>query len=154
MVSGNLLGAVSTFRRGELPMKRSTLLLLSCLAIAAVWLGHVVWGQAAETAKEKTFTITQSQLDKHVADEVAKALAADREKSGRDKPVTDDEVLNPQNWHKAIFNKAEYVIYTGPGQLMFHHWPPEETPAAKPPAGKSGAVMPTTPGPAPTKKGG
>ena len=69
-------------------------------------------------------------------------MAADREKSGRDKPATDEQVLNPQNWHKAIFNKAEYVIYTGPGQLMFHHWPPEEsTPATKrPPATKGGTA--------------
>ena len=45
------------------------------------------------------------------------------------KPATDEQILKPENWHKAIFNKAEYVIYTGPGQFMFHHWVmPERTP--------------------------
>ena len=36
-------------------MKRSTVLLFSCLALAgSAWLAHVVWGQTAET-KEKTY---------------------------------------------------------------------------------------------------
>jgi len=120
-------------------MKRSTGLLFSCLAIAAsAWLAHAVWGQTAET-KEKTITITKSQFDKYVAE----AVAADREKAPRDKDksATDEQVLKPENWHKAIFNKAEYVIYTGPGQAMFHHW---VEPAAKPPAAKSSAA-PTAP---------
>jgi hypothetical protein len=116
-------------------MKRSTVLLFSCLAIAAsAWLGHIVWGQTAET-KERTFNITQSQLDKYVGDQIAKALAAEREKAPHDKPATDEQVLNPQNWHKAIFNKIEYVIYTGPGQVMFHHWTES---AARTPSPKSG----------------
>ena len=36
-------------------------------------------------------------------------MAAEREKAAhdKDKPATDEQVLNPQNWHKAIFNKAE-----------------------------------------------
>ena len=93
-------------------------------------------GQAAEPKaaepKEKTITITKSQFDKYVAD----AVAAEREKAAREKPATDEEVLNPLNWHKAIFNKAEYVVYTGPGQVMFHHWvePAPAKPAAKGPA--------------------
>jgi len=112
-------------------MKRPTGLLLSCLALAgSVWLAHVVFGQNTET-KEKTITITKSQFDKYVAD----AVAAEREKAQRDKdrPATDEQVLNPQNWHKAIFNKVEWVIYTGPGTVLFHHWV-----ESKPPAIKSG----------------
>ncbi len=89
-------------------MKRFTVLLFSCVALAgSAWLAHVVWGQAADTkadTKERTFTITQSQLDKYVADQIAKAAAA------KDKPATDEQVLNPQNWHIARFNNAEYVI--------------------------------------------
>jgi|SRR5208283_2357372 len=115
-------------------MKHSTGLLLSCLALAgSAWLVHVVLGQTAET-REKTITITKSQFDKYIAE----AVAAEREKAQRDKdrPATDEQVLNPQNWHKAIFNKAEWVIYTGPGAVMFHHWVEA---AAKPPAIKSGA---------------
>lgn len=122
-------------------MNRSTLLLFSGLALAgSVWLAHVVWGQTAET-KEKTFSITQSQLDKYVADQIARAVATEREKARHDKPATDEQVLDPQNWHKAIFNKAEYVIYTGPGQFQFHHW----VESAKPPAAKGRAT--TAPAP-------
>ena len=115
-------------------MKRCTLVLFSCLAIAgSAWLAHAVWGQATEP-KEKTFTITQSQLDKYVADQIAKALAADP----RNRPATDEQVLKPENWHKAIFNNVEWVVYTGPGTALFHHW----VPSAKPPAAKSGAAGP------------
>ena len=46
-------------------------------------------------------------------------------------------MLNPQNWHKAIFNKMEFVIYTGPGQAMMHHWVPDTT---RPSAAKGGAA--------------
>ena len=114
-------------------MKRFTVLLFSCLALAgSAWLAHVVLAQTAET-KEKTITITKSQFDKYVAE----AVAADREKAGREKPATDEQVLNPQNWHKAIFNKMEFVIYTGPGQAMMHHWVAAET---RPPAAKGGAA--------------
>ena len=115
---------------------------------AALWLAHAVWGQATEP-KEKTFTITQSQLDKYVADQIAKALAADP----KTRPATDEQVLKPENWHKAIFNKAEYVIYTGPGQPMFHHWVPEPV---KPPAATGApATEPASPPakPAATKGG-
>ena len=58
-------------------MKRSVVLLFSCLAlVGSAWLAHVVWGQTADTKEEKKVTITQSQLDKFVAEEVAKAMAA------------------------------------------------------------------------------
>jgi hypothetical protein len=122
-------------------MNRSTVLLLSCLAIAgSAWLAHVVLGQTAAETREKTITITRSQFDKYVAD----AVAAEREKAtrGKEKPATDEDVLNPQNWHKAIFNKAEWVVYTGPGTVLFHHWVES---AAKPPVMKSGATSATTP---------
>jgi len=121
-------------------MKRTTVLLLSCLALAVTaWLAHIVSGQTAET-KEKTITITKSQFDKYVAE----AVAAEREKAQRDKdrPATDKQVLNPQNWHRAIFNKAEWVIYTGPGTVMFHHWVES---AAKPAASKSGTASAPAP---------
>ncbi len=88
--------------------------------------------QTAETKPaEKSYTLTKSQFDKYVAD----AVAADR--AGRDKPASDEQVLNPQNWHKAIFNKMEFVIYTGPGQAMMHHWVPDTT---RPSAAKGGAA--------------
>ena len=123
-------------------MKRTTGLLFACLALAgSAWVAHVVWGQATETKPaEKTITITKSQFDKYVAD----AVAAERERSGHDKPATDEQVLDPHNWHKAIFNKAEFVIYTGPGQFMFHHWidTGAKSPAAKSPAAKPAATKP------------
>jgi hypothetical protein len=107
-------------------MKRSMVLLLSCLALAgSAWLARVVWAQSSAT-KEKTVTITQSQFDAYVAKKIADAAAA-----------TDDQVHNPQNWHIAVVEHAQYVVYTGPGTPMFHHW---VQPAAKPPAAKSGAA--------------
>ena len=122
-------------------MKRSTMLVLfSCVALAgSAWMVHVVSGQtAAEPPKEKTFTVTQSQLDDYVAKRVAKAVAEEREKAPRaNKPPTDDEIFNPQNWHKVIFNDMEWVVYTGPGTAIMHHWvaPKGAKPAAtNPPA--------------------
>jgi hypothetical protein len=111
-------------------MKRFHVVLLSCLVVAgSAWLGHVVWGQGTDS-KEKTFTITKTQLDKYVADQVAQAMAG-----RKDAPASDEQVLKPENWHKAIYNNAEYVIYTGPGQFQFHHW----VQSAKPVVPKGGA---------------
>lgn len=133
-------------------MKRSSVLLFSCLAIAAgTWLAHVVLAQTAETKEEKKFTITQSQLDKYVADKIEKAVAAEHEKGGHDKsaaatPVSDEQVLRAENWHRAVFNQMEFVVYTGPGQPMMHHWIQPAKPAASkmlPP--KSGASATPTP---------
>ena len=120
-------------------MKRIAVCLISCAVLAGTgWLACAVWAQTAET-KEKTFTITQSQLDKYVSEQVAKATAG----RGAGAPVSDEQVLKSENWHRAVFQKAEYVIYTGPGQAMFHHW---VEPGPKPPAAKSGAgAAPSTP---------
>ncbi len=119
-------------------MKRSMVVLFSGLALAgSAWLGHVVWGQTAET-KEETYTITKSKLEKYVKEQVDKAVAAEREKATHDKAATDEQVFNPQNWHKLVFNNAEWVVYTGPGQMQFHHWVPK--PGT--PAPKSGAATP------------
>ena len=89
-------------------MKRSMVVLFSGLALAgSAWLGHVVWGQTAET-KEETYTITKSKLEKYVKEQVDKAVAAEREKATHDKAATDEQVFNPQNWHKLVFNNAEW----------------------------------------------
>jgi hypothetical protein len=123
-------------------MKRLTVCVLSCLILAGGgWMAHSVWGQPAAATQEKTFTITQNQLDKYVAEQVAKALAAEREKSGHGGTVSDDQVLKSENWHRAVYNHAEYVVYTGPGQAMFHHF---LEPTKVPPARGAGPA-PTTP---------
>ena len=129
-------------------MKRSLVFLFSCLALAgSAWLGHVVWGQTAETKtaetkEEKKFTITQTQLDQYVAKQIEKALAAEREKAPQkpaaDKPVSDEQVRNPDNWHFAVVDRAAFVVYTGPGQFMFHHWVQPKS---------SGVKSPTAPPP-------
>ena len=130
-------------------MKRLIVCLISCVVFAGSgWLGHAVWAQADEAAKEKKFTITQSQLDKYVAEQIAKAVAAEREKSGGAPgapaggsrvggPVSDEQVLKGENWHFAVYHQTAYVVYTGPGQAIFHHYvAPKEPPA------KSGAACP------------
>ena len=131
-------------------MKRSTVLLFSCLALAGgTWLAHVVWAQTAETNRtRRLFTITKSQLDKYVTEKVAKAVAAEREKAAPrshcDKPVTDDQVLKAENWHRAVFDKMEFVVYTGPGQAMMHHWVADgQTACAEP--GDGGRTSPQSP---------
>jgi hypothetical protein len=124
-------------------MKRLTVCLISCLVLTASgWMAHFVWAQAADAPKEKTFTITQSQLDKYVGDHIAKAVAADREKSGRGggAAVSDEEVHKPEHWHIAVFNHAEYVVYTGPGQFMFHHFVEPKGPPAR--GGAAGRAAP------------
>ena len=39
----------------------------------------------------------------------------------------------------APLRKAEWVVYTGPGQVMFHHWIEQKTPP------KTGTAAPSTP---------
>ena len=124
-------------------MKRLTVCLLSCLVLAGGgWMARSVWGQAAEN-KDQAVTMTRAQW-KELLD---KAIAADREKSGRGAvgTVTDEQVLKSENWHRAVFNKAEWVVYTGPGQAMFHHWVEQKAPPVK-----SGTAAPA----APSGKGG
>jgi hypothetical protein len=129
-------------------MKRLTVCLLSCLALAGGWLAHSVWGQAAD-AKEKTITMPVSQWKEYLSQEITKAIA-DREKNGRSiGPVSDEQVLKGENWHRARFNQAEWVVYTGPGQAMFHHWVEQKAPPAR-----SGATPPATPPATPAGKGG
>lgn len=50
------------------------------------------------------------------------------------KTVSNEEVLNPENWHRAIFNGIEHNIYTGPGTIVSTKWavpPPMTAPKAK-----------------------
>jgi hypothetical protein len=110
------------------------------------WLAHSVWGQAAEP-KERSITMTVSQWKEYLNQEIAKAIA-DREKNNRSAgPVADEQVLRSENWHRAVFNNAEWVVYTGPGQAMFHHWVERKTPPAK-----SGAPAPSAPPATPAGK--
>ena len=124
-------------------MKRLTICIFSCLFVAgSFWLAHNVWGQAPDNKvsdnKDQAVTMTRAQW-KELLD---KAIAADREKTGRGGPavVTDEEVHKGEHWHFAVYKQMAFVIYTGPGQAMFHHW---VEPAA-PPA-KGGQLVPRAP---------
>ena len=128
-------------------MKRVVVCLFACVAVAGTgWLAHAVWGQAPES-KERSITYTESQWKALLE----KAIAADREKFGRGAgaSVTDDQVLRGENWHRAVFNKAEWVVYTGPGQAMFHHWIEPKSPPSK---GGAGPSAPAGKAAAPTGK--
>ena len=83
-------------------------------------------------------------MDKYVAAEVAKAVAAEHDKAATDKPVSDEQVRKAENWHRAIYEKMEFVVYTGPGQAMMHHWVQPATPPASKPLAKSGGAAPAT----------
>ena len=129
-------------------MKRLTVCLISFVILAGSgWLGHAVWAQADEAAKEKKFTITQSQLDKYVAEQIAKAVT-EHEKSGHGGggDVTDEQVLKSENWHFAVYHETAFVVYTGPGQAIFHHYVPPKTPPAK-----NGTAAPATPSATPAR---
>jgi hypothetical protein len=107
-------------------MKRIVVLTIACGAVlSGAWIARsVVWGQAAE----KSFTMTQSQWEELIKKRIADAQA----KEGKEGPVTDQKILQPENWHKAIYNGVEYTIYTGPGQVLATRWaPPPQKAGAK-----------------------
>ncbi len=116
-------------------MKRILVSLAACVAIlAGGWLAlgvlNLAFGQATEKEKEKSYTLTTSQLEEYVQKRVSQALAAD-------KTATDKKVVSPENWHTAIYEGVEYTVYTGPGQVLATRWAKpaaEPKPAAKPAA--------------------
>jgi len=55
----------------------------------------------------------------------------------------DQKILDPDNWHRAIFNGVEYTIYTGPGQILTKGWAPQA--AAKPAPSKAVEPKPLAP---------
>ena len=122
-------------------MKRTVVLLVACVAIlAGAWLSQVVVAQAPA---DKKIEMTKGEWEKLLADRIAKAVAEKEAASpDKQKPVSDEAILKAENWHTATFNKAQYVIYTGPGQIMFHHWvdasskPAPKVGGAPVPAGK------------------
>ncbi len=122
-------------------MKRIFVSLAACLTLlAGGWLAlNLTFGQAKdnEKEKEKTYTLTTSQLEEYVQKRVNQALATD-------KMTADQKILNGENWHTAIYKGVEYTVYTGPGQALATRW---AKPAAepKPPAEKPAEPKPAAP---------
>jgi hypothetical protein len=88
---------------------------LAVLGIAIIGIGFLIIG--AKAAPPTTPAVVKDTVTK------PKDTAA---------PVVKDEpdpVLDSKNWHRAIFNHAEFVVYTGPGQVFFHHWVPPQVQA-------------------------
>ena len=121
-------------------MKRIFVSLAACVALlAGVWLAlgvlNLVMAQTKEKEKEKSYTLTASQWEELVQKRINQALATD-------KMTADQKVLNPENWHTAIYKGVEYTVYTGPGQALATRWakavaepkPPAEKPAESKPA--------------------
>lgn len=75
------------------------------VAFAAVSVGQVV------RPKEKTYTITESQLQEIVVRRMAQELIEEQRS-------LDEKILDKESWHNAIFNDVKYVIYTGPGRVV------------------------------------
>ncbi len=118
-------------------MKRLTVVLITCCALTGtigLALG-IAFGQNAEKDKKVSYTKEQWQalLSQKIAEEV--------EKSGLRVAVTDEQIRDPGNWHRAIFNNWEYTIYTGPGQIQQSRWiPPPQAMQQRPaPGGKAPA---------------
>ena len=63
-------------------------------------------------------------------------------------PDGSDPVLNPDNWHRAIFNGVEHTIYTGPGVIC--GWKPAPQPPKK--VEKKAEEKPADPPKEPAKK--
>jgi len=74
-----------------------------------------------EAPKEKTITITESQLEAIVEQKIAQQLIDDTQ-------TLDAKILEPQNWHYAYYRGVEYTIYTGPGQMLCTRWAPPVKP--------------------------
>ena len=55
-------------------------------------------------------------------------VVTEQETAPAPKVVTEQDVLNPDNWHRAIYNEIEYSIYTGPGVVVFAKWAGPYTP--------------------------
>jgi hypothetical protein len=126
-------------------MKRIFVSLAACLALlAGGWLAlNLAFGQAKDNEKEKTYTLTTSQLEEYVQKRVNQALATD-------KMTADQKILNSENWHTAIYKGVEYTVYTGPGQVLATRWAkpaaepkPPEKPAEPKPAGAKPASPPS-----------
>ena len=58
----------------------------------------------------KTVTLTEAELDKLVEQRMAHAML-------QESRSLSEEILQPDNWHTAIFNGVKYTIYTGPGEV-------------------------------------
>jgi hypothetical protein len=126
-------------------MKRILVSLTACAAVlAGGWLAlNLAFGQAKEKEKEKSYTLTTSQLEEYVQKRVNQALATD-------KLTADQKILNGDNWHTAIYKGVEYTVYTGPGQALATRWakpaaepkPPPEKPAEPKPAEPKPAAPP------------
>ena len=108
---------------------------------------NLAFGQVAKE-KEKTFTMTETQLEEYVQKRIAQAAA-------KDQGNLDQKILQPENWHTAVYSGVEYTIYTGPGQAMMTRWakPAVAKPAAEKPAEpKAIESKPADTKPAPAKK--
>jgi len=119
--------------------------------LAGGWLAlDLAFGQTkdSEKEKEKTYTLSTSQLEEYVQKRVNQALAAE-------KTTTDQKVLNAENWHTAIYKGVEYTVYTGPGQALATRWAKpaaEVKPSAEKPAeAKPAEAKPVSP-PSPAAK--
>jgi len=115
---------------------------VAILAVIAVVFCFGYWAANAQQAepqpKEQTVTITKKQLEEIVEKRIAKRMLDES-------ASLDQKILQPGNWHTAVFNGVEFTIYTGPGQVLQTRWaaapqatPPAEgteKPAEKPAAG-------------------
>ena len=105
-------------------MKRIVVSLAACVALlGGSWLAlNLALGQTQEKEKEKSYTLTASQLEEYVQKRVKQSQSAD-------KLTADEKILYPENWHTAVYKGVEYTVYTGPGQVLATRW---AKPAAEP----------------------
>jgi len=78
------------------------------------WITLMAFSQEPTTPKppeEKTVTITETELNQLVERRIAQQMIAEEK-------TLQARILEGRNWHVAIFEGTEYVIYTGPGSVV------------------------------------
>jgi hypothetical protein len=112
-------------------MRKVSVLLVSSAVVFGGWLALNL---ASAQTKEKAITLTEKQWEDLVQKRIAQAMSKEQ--------VPDERILQPENWHTAVYKGVEYTIYTGPGQVMLNRLAPaqprgpEMKPAESKPAAK------------------
>ena len=89
------------------------------LVIGLIFSGVQIWSappaKKASVSSEKTYTLTEKQLNVLVDQRMAQVMV-------QDGISLDKKIQESRNWHTVIYENVEYHIYTGPGQIMPMRW--------------------------------
>jgi len=92
---------------------RKTLVVMGVIGITLA-IGFGVSGQQPEETLD-------SKVEKLVEQRMAQRMLEETS-------TLDQQILDPKNWHTAIFNGVNYTIYTGPGDIAGARWANQSPP--------------------------